>query len=301
MYPEIVTLDLPLVGELTITSFGVMMVAAFLGANWVMRRRLDELGRDLRLADDIMVAALVGGLLGAKLYFVVLYWQITAADPAAILFSRGGLVWYGGLIGGAGAVLWMVWSREGVSVPFAADLAAPALALGYGLGRVGCFLVGDDYGRPTESWIGMAFPDGSPPTTAENLREHFGVDVPASIPADRVLEVYPTQIFEVAAALLIFWLLWRWRDHVHRAGWLFAVWLVAAGVERLVIEVFRAKDDRLLGPLTLAQVISLGLVALGAWLWWRLRRDGGAAARDGAGTASGRRGAGAGADGAGHA
>lgn len=279
MYPEIVTLDLPLLGEVTITSFGVMMVVAFLAANWVMRRRLRELDGDVRLADDIMIAALVGGLLGAKLYFVVLYWQITAADPAAILFSRGGLVWYGGLIGGALAVLWLVWRREGVSVPDAADLTAPALALGYGLGRVGCFLVGDDYGRPTESWVGIAFPDGAPPTTAGNLRQQFGVDVPASVPADRVLEVYPTQLFEVGAALLIFWMLWRWREHVHRAGWLFAVWLVAAGVERLFIEIFRAKDDRLLGPLTLAQAFSVALVLLGAWLWWRLRRPGGGGAQ----------------------
>ena len=281
MFPEIVTLDLPVVGEITITSFGVMMVAAFLAANWVMRRRLRELDRHPRLADDIMVAGLVGGLLGAKLYFVVLYWQTTAADPMAILFSRGGLVWYGGFIGGALAVLWLVWRRKGASVPFAADLVAPALALGYALGRVGCFLVGDDYGRPTDSWIGIAFPEGAPPTTAGNLREHFGVDVPASVPAEQVLTVYPTQLFEVAAGLAIFWLLWRWRDHVHRAGWLFAVWLVAAGFERLFIEIFRAKDDRLLGPLTLAQAISVGLVALGAWLWWRLRRGDVAAARPG--------------------
>lgn len=272
MLHDVLTLDLPVLGRVTITSFGVMMVVAFLTATAVMRRRLGELGRDRRLADDIMVASLVGGLLGAKLYYVLLYWQISPAGPIPLLFSRGGLVWYGGLVGGTLAVLWIVWRREGTSIPFAADLVAPALAIGYGLGRVGCFLVGDDYGRPTDSWIGIAFPRGEPPTTAGNLRERFGVDIPASVPDGQVLRVFPTQLFEVAAGLAIFALLWRLRDHDQRDGWLFALWLIAAGLERLFIEVFRAKDDRFLGPLTLAQAISLALVGLGVFLWWRLRR-----------------------------
>lgn len=277
MYPEILDLRLPGIGQITITSFGLMMVAAFLAGNWVMRRRLHELERDPRLADDIMLAALVGGLLGAKLYYVVLHWQLTSADPVGMLLSRAGLVWYGGLVLGALAVIALVW-RRGVSVPFSADLVAPALALGYGLGRIGCFLVGDDYGRPTESWIGIAFPEGSPATTAGNIRRHFGVDLPAGIPDGQVLSVYPTQLFEAAAGLLVFWILWRWRDHPNRAGWLFSVWLLLAGVERLFIEIFRVKDDRILGPLTLAQAISVGLILLGGWLWWRLSRERGAAA-----------------------
>lgn len=279
MYPEILTLDLPLLGEITITSYGVMMVAAFLAGNHLMRRRLGELGRDRRLADDVMIAALVGGLVGAKVYYVILSWQLEGADPLALLFSRGGLVWYGGLAGGALAVVALAWWREDATVPFAADLVAPALAMGYALGRVGCFLVGDDYGRPTDSWVGIAFPEGSPPTTAGALRRVYGVDIPASVPADRVLEVYPTQIFEVAAALGIFWLLWRLRDHAHRAGWLFSLWLMAAGLERFFIEIFRIKDDRVLGPLSIAQLISVGLLALGGWLWWRLRRPPGGAER----------------------
>lgn len=272
MYPDLVTLDLPLLGEITITSFGVMMVVAFLGANYVMRRRLGELDGDPKLADDIMIVALVGGLVGAKLYYVILYWQIASVDPLRTLFSRGGLVWYGGFIGGTLAVVALARWRDDTTVPFAADLVAPALALGYGLGRVGCFLVGDDYGRPTDSWIGIAFPEGSPPTTAGSLRRNFGVDLPASMPEGEVLAVYPTQLFEVAVALSIFWVLWRLRRHAHRTGWLFSVWLVAAGLERLFVEIFRVKDDRVVGPLTVAQIISLALVAVGAWLWWRLRR-----------------------------
>ncbi len=278
MYPELFDLTIPGLGRVAVTSYGVMMVAAFLAGNYVMRRRLGELERDPRLADDVMLAALLGGLVGAKLHYVVVQWIAAGADPVGLLFSRAGLVWYGGFIGGAAAVIWLVRRRE-VPVPFTADLVAPALALGYGLGRVGCFLVGDDYGRPTESWIGIAFPEGSPPTTAGSLRRNFGVELPAEVPDAQVLAVIPTQVFEAAAAFLVFAVLWRLRDHRHHAGWLFSVWLVLAGVERFLIEIVRVKDDRFLGPLSVAQVLSVGLVALGGWLWWRLSAEGGEAER----------------------
>ncbi|MFW6192144.1 MAG: prolipoprotein diacylglyceryl transferase [Gemmatimonadota bacterium] len=274
MLPELFDLTIPGLGRVAVTSYGVMMVAAFLAGNWVMRRRLGELERDPRLADDVMLAALVGGLVGAKLHYVVVRSIAEGADPAALLFSRAGLVWYGGLIGGAAAVIWLS-RRRGVPVPFTADLVAPALALGYGLGRVGCFLVGDDYGRPTESWIGIAFPEGSPPTTAGSLRRNYGADLPADVPDAEVLAVIPTQLFEAAAGLLVFAILWRLRDHRHRAGWLFSVWLVLAGVERFLVEIVRIKDDRFLGPLSVAQALSVGLVVVGGWLWWRLRADAG--------------------------
>jgi len=155
-----------------------------------------------------------------------------------------------------------------------ADYVAPALAIGYAVGRVGCLLVGDDWGRPTDSWVGMTFPQGAPPTTVENI-EAFGIAVdPALIETyGNVIPVHPTQIYEVALSTLIFLLLWRIRRHRHAAGWLFMIWLALAGAERFIVEFFRAKDDRFFGVLTLAQVISLGLIVVGfAWAA-RLRRD----------------------------
>jgi phosphatidylglycerol:prolipoprotein diacylglycerol transferase len=149
-------------------------------------------------------------------------------------------------------------------------VVAPALALSYALGRIGCFLVGDDYGRPTDSWVGLAFPNGQPPSTAGNLRRAFGVQVPAGIPDGQVLTVFPTQLFETGISLLIFFTLWRLRFRDRKPGWLFSLWLVLAGAERLFVEFFRAKDDRFFGPLSLAQVLSLGLIVLGAWLMSRL-------------------------------
>lgn len=251
---------------LEITGFGIMMMASFLGAGWAMQRDLARRGMNQEYAADIVVAAVVGGIIGAKLWYVAL--------NGGALFSRGGLVWYGGFAGGFTAVLVQgLWKR--IPTRFTMELTAPALALGHGLGRVGCFLVQDDYGIPTTLPWGMRFPEGTPPTTAEGLAR-LGVDVPAGITPFEVLPVHPTQLYEVAALLFMFWLLYRSRRHNHAVGWLFGLYLVLVGVERFLVEFIRAKDDRLLGTFTIAQLASVIVFAIGVSLlmWWR--RSGGA-------------------------
>ncbi len=276
MYPELFTLTLPVLGEVTITSFGLMMALAFLSGYLLLRSETTRLGAGPDLAADMLLGALIGGIVGAKIYYVLLYWDRTAADPLGMIFSRSGLVWYGGLIGGSIGVMWMLYRRP-VTPGLGVDAIAPALPLAYGIGRIGCFLVGDDYGRPTESFVGIAFPNGLPPTTAGNLRG-FGAEVDPAIPDAEVLSVHPTQLYETGLSLVIFFLLWRLRRHPHVQGWLFGMWLALAAVERFVIEFFRAKDDRFFGGITLAQVISVLLFAGGVALVLRLRRRAGEAA-----------------------
>jgi phosphatidylglycerol:prolipoprotein diacylglycerol transferase len=188
-----------------------------------------------------------------------------------MLFSRGGMVWYGGFFGATALVVWES-KRSGLSVAKIADVVAAPLALAYAVGRVGCFLVGDDWGRPTDLPWGIAFPRGTPPTTVTSIERNFGVTVdPALVERfGNVLPVHPTQLYEVGLSLVFFFVLWRLRQHGHRAGWLFMLWLILAGAERFFVEFFRVKDDRFFGPLTVAQVISLVLIVVGVWGMIRL-------------------------------
>lgn len=253
------------------TSFGLMLGLAFLTAGWLTSLELQRKGYQKDVAWTLLMGALIGGIVGAKLYYAFLNWPTLVRYPLQTLFSRAGLVWYGGFIGGCLGVIYLAW-REKLPIGKVADAVAVGLPLAYAVGRVGCFLVGDDYGRPTDSWVGLAFPQGSPPSTAENLRDFFGVAVPESIPAATVMSVHPTQLYEVGLSTLIFVLIWRLRKHPHRAGWLFMVYLTMAGLERGVVELFRAKDDRFFGPFTLAQLISLAVIVGGVYGAWRLTR-----------------------------
>ena len=214
----------------------------------------------------ICLGLVIGGILGAKLWYVAL-----TQDMGALL-SRGGLVWYGGFVGGVAAVLFNGW-RKRVPPTLTMDLTAPGLAVGYALGRVGCFLVQDDYGVPTTLPWGMKFPQGLPPTTAAELQK-FGVEVAPNTPPWEVMAVHPTQLYETAIMLLAFWALWRLRTHRHAQGWLFGVYLVMAGLERFFIEFLRAKDDRFLGPLTIAQAMSIAVAGVGVAIMARLWHPG---------------------------
>ena len=135
--------------------------------------------------------------------------------------------------------------------------------------------MGDDYGRPWDSRWAVAFPNGYPPSTVQNLVEQFGVKELVGRPPLEVVAVHPTQLYEIAMGMLMFGILWRLRDHKHAEGWLFGLYCVLAGLERFIVEFFRAKDDRFFGPLTLAQTIAL-LFAVGGLVWMQMRREPGA-------------------------
>jgi phosphatidylglycerol:prolipoprotein diacylglycerol transferase len=260
------------IGSFAISPFGVMMVLAFLAAYFQLRRGLKELGiGGEEDASAVVFAGGIAGIVGAKIYYAVLYrdWRL--------LFDRSGLVWYGGF---ALAVVAIVWTlrRRGLPVWRGTDAVAPALAVGYAVGRVGCFLVGDDYGVPTDLPWGVRFPRGLPPTTAGELRSQFGIEVPAGVPDDQVLAVHPTQLYETALALAIWAVGVRMirRRAAPGATLLTVVGLLA--VERFAVEFLRAKDDRFFHGLTAAQLISVAVVAVVGALAARRRRGGSPAA-----------------------
>lgn len=253
------------IGNFPISPFGVMLVAALLLAYWQLAREMRRL--EVGSSDDassITVACGFWGIVGGKIYYAILYgdWHL--------LFDRSGIVWYGCFLFGLLALLWTI-RRRGLSFAKTFDAAAPALALGYGVGRIGCFLVGDDYGRPTDLPWGVVFKVGLPRTTAANLRD-FGYSLPPGTPDDAWVAVHPTQLYETALALLIWGLVLAFAKRRRQPGstFLFAAALLAT--ERLGIEFLRAKDDRFFGPLTLAQVISLVILLVVAALAWRRRR-----------------------------
>lgn len=253
------------IGSFSVSPFGLMLVFAFLGSYLQLRWGMKRLGiGDEEDASALVFAAGVGGIVGAKVYYALLNgdWRL--------LFDRSGLVWYGGFILGALAVLWVMRSRRLFRWSMA-DIAAPALALGYAIGRVGCFLVGDDYGRPTDKPWGVSFPVGLPETTAGNLRDLFGVDIPANVPDDQLMRVHPTQLYETGMSLVI-WAVGLWMlKRGARPGATALTVLALLAVERLLVEFLRAKDDRFFGVFTLAQMISIGLLLLFAGIAWYRR------------------------------
>jgi phosphatidylglycerol:prolipoprotein diacylglycerol transferase len=228
------------IGGFTVTSFGVMLVLAFIGAGMVAAREFKRREWDPGAGQDIVLAAMLGGLVGSKLYWALSEWDALVADPIGVLFTRGGFTYYGGLVGGiVCVVLFLRWRKYPLGE--AVNALTPAVPVGNMLGRVGCFLVGDDYGHPTDLPWGVAFPEGSPPT---------------SVP------VHPTQIYEILLTLPIFLLLW-WQVKRNPPEW-FLLWefLVLAGSARFVVEFWRVNPEIALG-LTAAQWIAMGLAAVG--------------------------------------
>jgi phosphatidylglycerol:prolipoprotein diacylglycerol transferase len=263
------------VGPIAISPFGVLLVAAFLAGYWQLRAGMRVVGvGNEDDAGSILFAAGAGGIVGAKIYYAILHgdWRL--------LLERSGLVWYGGFLLASALVIWVVRRRRLPVWPLL-DAATPALALGYAVGRIGCFVVGDDYGRPTDGPWGVAFPNGLPPTTAGYLRDEFGLSIPPGTPDSQLLEVHPTQLYETGLALVVFVVGRGMLRRGLRPGQTALTLFALLAVERFAIEFLRAKDDRFFGPFTLAQVISLGIAATAGFVALRRSRFGGAGERVG--------------------
>lgn len=244
MLPEISIFGLEL------QTFGICFALGFIVAGAVVDKRLKELGQPPEYATHIVIAALVGGLVGARLYWLIDNWNEADDDLIGSIFSGSGLTWYGGAIGGALAVLgyswWRGWFRaDGLRLQVI-DLCVVPLALGYAVGRIGCQLSGDgDYGKSWDGPWAMGYPDGKVPTAPGET-------------------VHPTPIYETVVMGLLAWALWQLRD-TFRPGILFALYLVGAGTERFLVEFLRRNQDVALG-LGTAQFLSLAMIA-GGLIW----------------------------------
>ena len=230
------------IGPLTLQTFGLMFAIAFIVGGLIVHRRLIELGKPGDWAYEAVFAALIGGLIGARLYFMFDNYDSVKDDLFGNIFSGAGLTWYGGAVGGAiGVVLW-AWWRDFLNLKML-DIAAPTLAAAYAIGRIGCQLSGDgDYGKAWDGPWAMGYPDGV-------------------VPTDPGVTVHPTPVYETLTMGLFAFILWRLRDRF-RFGILFAIYLVGAGTERFLVEFVRTNTEVAIG-LTAAQFQSLAMIVAG--------------------------------------
>ncbi|MGE3344343.1 MAG: prolipoprotein diacylglyceryl transferase [Vicinamibacterales bacterium] len=234
MYPVLFRL-----GEFEITSFGVAVAVAAIVGWQILSRELRAAGLP-DSASDLALFAILGGFAGAKLVWAVEHVSLYEQPFLDLVFSRGGFSWFGGLIGGVGTGIALVLRKQLPLLPVL-SAATPGLAIGHLIGRIGCFLVGDDYGRPSDLPWAVAFPEGLPPTLER---------------------VHPTQLYEAGWLAGLAWLLIRWRRRgVTDAGVLGRYLVLAAGF-RFVLEFIRVNPEVALG-LTVAQWISAAVVLTG--------------------------------------
>ena len=238
MYPELLR-----IGSFVVSSFGLMVALAFLAGYWITSVEFKRKKLDDKLLGNLLLLSMLGGIGGAKLMYI--FENVPLSDfissPFTHIFSRGGLTFYGGFIG-AVLLFWILTIKNKVSFFKVMDAMAPALAIGHSIGRIGCFLVGDDYGIKSDVPWAVAFPKGLPPTTDP---------------------VHPTQVYEVILMGLVFFVLWKLRKRNTPDGWLFSILIILAGIERFLIEFIRSTTPSPIPDLSVAQLIAIGLIVIG--------------------------------------
>ena len=249
MFPDLIDL-----GFLHLKTYGACMATGFLLC-WMLIEKLSG-RKDL---SNLLLSLMIGGVAGSRIAYVIEHWQGEfASNPAAIIrVDQGGLMFYGGFI--LSFVIFFVWCFVKKENPLKlADILAAVIPLGHAFGRIGCFFYGCCYGRDSDAWCAVTFPMGSP-----SWYEH----------GRRMVSVLPTQLFEAAALLALFGLLmyvWHRRSTVPSApsrtgaGTILGLYLCGYAIIRFGIEYLRGDPRAAVGPFSISQSISIGMVIIGA-------------------------------------
>ncbi len=259
MYPELFK-----IGPFTVYSFGLMMGISFIVANYFLAKEFKRKGINPAFASTITLIALIAGVAGSKILYLIENFHYFVRDPIGMAMSASGLTWYGGFLLATG-MIYLYGKSKKISFWRIADAASPGLMWGYGIARVGCHLSGDgDYGIPTNLPWGVSYARGTyPPSEAFRDLPQIASRFPNGIvPNDTPL--HPTPIYEFILATGIFLLLWKLRRRNYPDGRLFMIYLISAGLERFFIEFIRVNPRILLG-LTEAQIIAIVLIGVGLY------------------------------------
>ena len=255
-------------GPFTVYGYGLMLALGFIAGSYLLVQEFKRRTIDPNIANNITLIALVAGVAGSKILFLIENWSSFVVDPFGMAFNPGGLTFYGGFILAALSI-YIYGRKKGIPFFIIGDAIAPGMMLGYGIARLGCHLAGDgDYGFPTTLPWGTDYSKGTyPPSVAfKNFPEITG-RFPGGIVPDTI-PCHPTPVYEFILCACMCWFLWRIRKKIAPAGKLFMIYLVLAGIERFAIEFLRPNPRIVLG-LSEAQIIAFILMAIGLSGWWK--------------------------------
>jgi len=240
MFPDLIDL-----GVLHLRTYGACMAIGFLLCWWLIERLSGR--KDL---SNLLMSMMIGGVVGSRIAYVIEHWELEFAEhPLSVIrVDQGGLMFYGGFV--LAFTTFFVWCLIRKEHPLKlADLLAAVLPLGHAFGRIGCFFYGCCYGRDSNAWCAVKFPAGSP-----SWFEH----------GRRMVSVLPTQLFEAAALLVLFaGLMMIWRRANRPNGLVLGVYMVGYAVIRFGIEYLRGDPRAAVGPFSISQTISIGLLVAG--------------------------------------
>lgn len=255
-------------GPFTVYGYGLMLALGFIAGSYLLVQEFKRRTIDPNIANNITLIALVAGVAGSKILFLIENWSSFVLDPFGMAFNPGGLTFYGGFILAALSI-YIYGRKKGISFFIIGDAIAPGMMLGYGIARLGCHLAGDgDYGFPTTLPWGTDYSKGTyPPSVAFKDFPEITGRFPGGIVPDTI-PCHPTPVYEFILCACMCWFLWRIRKKIAPAGKLFMIYLVLAGIERFAIEFLRPNPRIVLG-LSEAQIIAFILMAIGLSGWWK--------------------------------